>query len=287
LEEGVQARYPPKEVNEVEEGQVQEDSINTVMERFASFSSDKVPYPHVHLSFDDHSITDWYTARGTLMLKKAKAVFYVDSWDELDDDDIDRLRSLRSDGHIIGCHGMNHIDALDYSKKYGIDAYIDDEIIPAMESMAAAGFSPTHFAFPNSSFDVPLYSAVSKLFCYVRPGNESHYYTKERMFIRGDRLNYQTETTEHRIRNGEMVNVLADISNSLKSGHGISLVFHDVRRIGQPKHQGTRASNDAFVTVEELDTILSAVNAAGAEYETFAKHCKVGKDSFDKPEALV
>jgi hypothetical protein len=135
------------------------------MERFHSFVTNKVRYPHVHLCFDDHSISDWYTARGTLMFKKAKAVFYVDSWDELDDEDLDRLRALRSDGHIIGCHSVSHADAIAYSKKYGIDAYIEAEVIPAMESMAAAGFSPTHFAFPDSMFDEPLYEAVSKLFC--------------------------------------------------------------------------------------------------------------------------
>lgn len=255
------------------------------MDRFNQHG--KVKYPHVHLSFDDHSVTAWYTARGSLMFKKAKAVFYIDSWDELDDEDIDRLLALRSDGHVIGCHSVSHQDAISYSKKYGIDAYLENEVIPAMESMAAAGFSPTHFAFPNSSFDEPLYEAVSKLFCYVRPGNESHYYTKERMFIQGDRLNHQTETCEHRIRKGDMVGVIRDITDHLKSGHGISLVFHDVRRIGSPKHEGTRATKDAFVTVEELDTILSAVNAVGAAYETFADHCKVGKDSFDKPEGLV
>jgi len=257
------------------------------MERFNSFATTKVQYPHVHLSFDDHSITDWYTARGVLKFKKAKAVFYVDSFDELDDDDIDRLLALRSDGHIIGCHSVSHADAIAYSKKYGIDKYIEDEVIPAMESMAAAGFSPTHFAFPNSQFDEPLYEAVSKLFCYVRPGNESHFYTKSRMYIQGDRMNHQHETCEHRIRKGEMVGVIKDITEHLKSGHGISLVFHDIRRIDQPKHEGTQASNTAFITVEELDTVLAAVNAAGAVYETFAEHCKVGKDPFDKPEGLV
>ena len=256
------------------------------MEKFGTFTS-KVRYPHVHLSFDDHSITAWYTARGALMHNKAKAVFYVDSWDELDDEDIDRLLSLRSDGHVIGCHSVSHEDAIAYSKKYGIDAYVENEVIPAMESMASLGFSPTHFAFPNSSFDEPLYEAVCKLFCYVRPGNESHYYTKERMYIQGDRLDHQTETCEHRIRNGDLVGVVRDITDHLKSNHGISLVFHDVRRVGSPKHKGTHASKDAFVTVDELTTILSAVNAVGASYETFSDHCKVGKDPFDKPESVV
>lgn len=258
------------------------------MERFNSFATTKVQYPHVHLSFDDHSITDWYTVRGVLKFKKAKAVFYVDSFDELDDDDIDRLRALRSDGHIIGCHSVSHADAIAYSKKYGIDAYIEAEVIPAMEAMAAAGFSPTHFAFPDSMFDEPLYEAVSKLFCYVRPGNENHFYTKERMFIQGDRFSKQSGGTyEHRIREGDMVGVIRDITEHLKSDHGISLVFHDIRRVGQPKHEGTQASNTAFITAEELDTVLAAVNAAGAVYETFAEHCKVGKDPFDKPEGLV
>ena len=222
------------------------------------------------------------------MFKKAKAVFYVDSFDELDDEDIDRLRSLRSDGHIIGCHSATHADAIAYSKKYSIDAYIENEIIPAMESMAEAGFSPTHFAFPNSSFDQTLYEAVSKLFCYVRPGNESHFYTNSRMYIQGDRLGGQDETYEHRIRQGNMSEVIKNIKEHLKSNHGISLVFHDVRRNGQPKHSGPRASDTAYITVEELDTILSAINSMGVPYETFSnQNCENTKKLFDKPNGLL
>jgi peptidoglycan/xylan/chitin deacetylase (PgdA/CDA1 family) len=257
------------------------------MDKFGSFTN-KVKYPHVHLCFDDHSITNWYTARGTLLFNKAKAVFYVDSWDDLDDEDIDRLKALRSDGHVIGCHSASHKDALIFSKKHGVDAYVEEEVIPAMESMASAGFSPTHFAFPYSSFDDALYEAVSKLFCHVRLGNDRLQYTDDRIIVRTDEQAANNRPSyEHMIRSNAMNAVIRDIKYQMKSNRGINIVFHDVRRIGSPPHKGTQASDTAFVTTEELNTVLATINAEGGSYETFADHCKVGKDPFDKPESLV
>ena len=251
------------------------------MERFQSFSSTKIQYPHVHLCFDDHSVAAWYSARGVLMDKRVKAVFYVDSFDELDEDDIHQLRLLRADGHVIGCHSMTHVDAVEYSQKHGVEAYIENEVIPAMESMTEAGFAPTHFAFPYSSFDEPLHEAVSKLFCHVRlrPGNDTHYSSNKQMFDHSNLLRGQhTKTYEHRIRSGEMPNVIAEMTDRLKTGHGINLVFHAVHRLGLPKSEGSHADDNGFVTVEELSQILNAVLTSGAVFETFAEHCKVDKD---------
>lgn len=147
------------------------------MQRFDTFTSRKIAYPHVHLSFDDHSISNWYhNARDVLRKHDAKAVFYIDSFDQLSDSDIDLVLELKQDGHIIGCHGVSHKDALKYKATSSTEQYIDDEVIPAIEAMAEVGLPPTHFAFPYSSFDSSLYDAVCKLFCYIRlrPGTEHH-----------------------------------------------------------------------------------------------------------------
>ena len=236
-----------------------------------SHVSEKITYPHVHLCFDDHAVGAWYTQRGWLLKHKAKATFYVDSFDQLDDDELGMLVSLRADGHVIGCHGLNHIDALDYSRKYGIDAYIDEEVIPAMEAMASNGFSPTHFAFPNSRFDENLYAAVDKLFHYVRPGNESHYYTPSRMYVEPDRLVGTEMSMEHKVRSGNLVGAVAGITEKLKAGHGISLVFHDFHYPENGKSSGSRASENAYLTGPEFITILEAIDAVGGvQYQTFA-----------------
>jgi hypothetical protein len=258
------------------------------METFRSFTGDEVTYPHVHLCFDDHSISNWYMLRKPLKERNVKAVFYVDSFEELTDEDLKMLEDLRSDGHVIGCHSHTHQDAMEYSKAFTIDQYIDDEVIPAMEAMAAAGFAPTHFAFPYSHFDDVLYEAVSELFCYVRPGNESHYYVNGRMFVQPERYDKEHPTHEHSIRNGNLKGVLGDIMNQLNEGRGISIVFHDVRSIGSKKHAGTHASDTGFVTIPEVMAVLDAINTIpNVQYQTFQNVCEQGPDPFDKPRAVV
>jgi hypothetical protein len=257
------------------------------METFKSHVGEKVTYPHVHLSFDDHAIGSIYSMRGFFLKYRVKAVFYVDSFDTLDEDDLEYLAALRADGHVIGCHGLNHIDALEYSKRYGIEAYIDEEVLPAMEAMASQGFSPTHFAFPYSSFDEQLYDAVSELFCYVRPGNESHYYTPSRMYFEPDRFTGSELSIEHKVRSGDLVGAIRGITERLKAGYGISIVIHDIRPSDGRKSEGSRASTNAYLTPEEFVTILEAIRGVGnVQYQTFADVCKQGKDSFDKPSAL-
>lgn len=243
----------------------------------------KVKYPHVHLSFDDHSVSNWHSARQLLSDNNAKAVFYVDSFHLLTDEELGMLSDLRSDGHIIGCHGKKHRDALVYSRTFNVEKYVEDEVLPAMEDMAGAGFKPTHFAFPYSHFDEVLYSAVAPLFCYVRPGNESHYYAGGRMFFSPYRLSKGETPREARIRQGDLYGVLRGLGET--TDRGISIVFHDIRPTGAQAHTGTHARE--FIAPQELGAVLKALNTNGYAFETFAEICKYGVDPFDKPESLV
>ena len=253
---------------------------------FRSFlTEEKVKYPHVHLSFDDHSVSNWYACRDLLKKYEAKAVFYVDSFHMLGVNEIRMLKELRDDGHVIGCHSKSHKDALVYSRRYNIERYIDDEVLPAMEDMAGAGFKPSHFAFPYSHFDETLYSAVSPLFCYVRPGNESHFYSGQRMYFSPNRLGREETPREGLIRNGEMQRVLDGLRDTAEAHKGISIVLHDIRPAGAGAHAGTHAH--AHLTREELEQVLKTLNEAGYAYETFEKVCKYGSDPFDKPDGLV
>lgn len=253
---------------------------------FLSFlAEDKIKYPHVHLCFDDHSVSNWHACRDLFKKYSAKVVFYVDSFHMLTVDDLQMLKELREDGHVIGCHSKTHKDALAYSRRYNIEKYIDDEVLPAMEDMAGAGFKPTHFAFPCSHFDETLYSAVSPFFCYVRPGNESHFYSGKRMFFSPNRLGKEEEPREVLICNGWLQRVLEGLRETAEAQRGISIVFHDIRPVDARAHMGTHA--EAYVTREELEQVLKTLNEVGYAYETFETLCKYGADIFDKPDGLV
>jgi hypothetical protein len=239
-----------------------------------------LPYPHAHLCFDDHSVSSWHSVKGILSDHGARAVFYVDSFHELTDAEVEMLSDLRDDGHVVGCHGKRHIDALSYSKRFDVDRYIDDEVLPAMEDMAGMGFEPTHFAFPHSHFDEVLYSAVSPLFCYVRPGHESHYYSGDRMFISPTRFTKTEVPREKRIREGDLSGVLEGLRATAEAQRGISIVFHDIRPVGARAHTGTHARG--HITQEELVAVLKTLNYCGYSYETFQERCREA----EKPNSL-
>lgn len=240
-----------------------------------------LPFPHVHLCFDDHSVSSWHSVRDLLSDHGAKAVFYVDSFHLLTDSELGMLADLREDGHIIGCHGKRHIDALSYSKRFDVDRYIDDEVLPAMEDMAGMGFEPTHYAFPHSHFDETLYSAVAPLFCYVRPGHESHYYSGDRMFFSPTRFTKSEIPREKRIRDGDLSGVLEGLRATAEAQRGISIVFHDIRPTGARAHTGTHARG--HITQEELSAVLKTLNGCGYAYETFKNRCHEA----DKPDSLA
>jgi peptidoglycan/xylan/chitin deacetylase (PgdA/CDA1 family) len=244
-----------------------------------------VKFPHVHLSFDDHSVSSWHAARELLSDYGAKAVFYVDSFHMLTEEELSMLSDLRDDGHVIGCHGKKHRDAIAYCRTFNINKYVDDEVLPAMEDMAGAGFEPSHFAFPYSHFDELLYTTVNSVFCYVRPGNESHYYSGRRMVLSPYRFSKDETPREARIRQGDLQGVLDGLKETAEMRRGISIIFHDIRPTGAQAHAGTHA--DAFVTPQELEAVLKALRAEGYAYETFAKACQYGDDPVDKPDSIV
>lgn len=246
------------------------------MQPIGRFLTKDVPHPHVHLCFDDHSVSHWHAAKGILRKHRAKAVFYVDGFFLLGDEEIDMLNDLRDDGHIIGCHGKKHRDALAYSKRYGIDRYIDDEIIPAMEEMVEAGFDPTHFAFPLTRFDDALFAEVDRLFCFVRSGNAGSIRSGGRTVPLQSMMDTQRIPTESRIRAGDLLGVVETIRSGVEEGVSPVIIFHDVRPVGAPTHTGTHAR--AHVTPEELDTVLCAITDSGYAYETFDGLCETPPD---------
>jgi peptidoglycan/xylan/chitin deacetylase (PgdA/CDA1 family) len=255
-------------------------------QRFGTFltEDDAVKYPYVHLCFDDHSVSNWYALRDLLNKYQAKVVFYVDSFHLLGSDELQMLRDLRLDGHVIGCHGKSHKDAIAYSRRFNVEQYIDDEILPAMENMAGAGFKPTHFAFPLSHFDDVLCSSISPLFCYIRPGNKSYYYSSNNKMY-SSRLDKEVTDKQTHIRAGDIQQVLNGLQSTADAKKGIIIVFHDVRLAGAQAHEGTHGHE--YITPEELEQILKKLNEVGFGYETFEKICKYGADPFDKPDALV
>lgn len=102
----------------------------------------------VAITFDDSTIDAWYDVRDRFAARDARATFFVTRIDQLSDARLEMLRELAAAGHGIESHGLNHLNAPDYVEEHGLQAYLDDEVLPSLAAMRERGFEPTSFAYP-------------------------------------------------------------------------------------------------------------------------------------------
>lgn len=129
----------------------------------------------VVFTFDDNYIASWAAHRDLFKKYNIKATFFVAKPYLLDSAKIEDLKLLTSDGHEIGCHGMYHLDAVEYADL--IDHYIDYEILPALKILNDLGFQIRSFAYPYGHSVDRIDSAMSAHFRFLRKGTMNYNYT--------------------------------------------------------------------------------------------------------------
>jgi peptidoglycan/xylan/chitin deacetylase (PgdA/CDA1 family) len=122
----------------------------------------------VLLTFDDDDVARWSEAVDRLAPYGVRATFFVTRFDLLSADEVAALHELAAAGHAIENHGHRHIDAPDFVDRFGIDAYVRDEVLPGLEAMRSAGFSPRAFAYPFGFHTSEIDRAVLEHVDYVR-----------------------------------------------------------------------------------------------------------------------
>lgn len=138
-------------------------------EKTAAVKPVKKAYPPgVVFTFDDDYIDDWYNAEKLLRPLGWKATFFVCWYGSLTRDQKDKLHYLQDMGHDIAGHGFNHLNALKYSKEFGVQKYIEDDIIPLKAAMKKDGFNIHSFAYPDGARDTELDKELLKHFDIIR-----------------------------------------------------------------------------------------------------------------------
>jgi hypothetical protein len=120
------------------------------------------------LSFDDHSLAEWTALRPMFARYGARVTFFISEFLDLTDDEQAQLRQLADDGHDIEYHSTHHLNAVHYAAAHGIDAYVADEIRPALDAMRAAGYPTTVFAYPFGARDDAIDAALAPYFTHLR-----------------------------------------------------------------------------------------------------------------------
>jgi len=100
------------------------------------------------VTFDDAHIDNWHSYRDLFAAYGARATFFVTRFPRQSQTSHELLRELYADGHAIESHGAVHENGPAFAEEFGVQAYVDDVVIPSLDSMRENGFAPTTFAYP-------------------------------------------------------------------------------------------------------------------------------------------
>ncbi len=124
----------------------------------------------VLFTFDDRFISQWSAQLPLFARYNAHATFFISGFHLLNAGQITTLQGMRAAGHAIGCHSVNHYNAVNYVNQHGIEAYLRDEVDPSIAIMKTHGFNPTCFAYPSSARTDEIDQAMLTRFSYLRSG---------------------------------------------------------------------------------------------------------------------
>ena len=138
-----------------------------------TFTLTPVSRAGIALTFDDAYIDQWYAVRGIFQKYNASATFYISNFNTFsqDQDKINKLKTLESDGHEIAFHGANHEDVVAYLQSHTLNEYMNNEIIGGINLMKSKGFNPVDFSFPYGSDDPRATAAMTPYFLHMRDTN--------------------------------------------------------------------------------------------------------------------
>lgn len=224
------------------------------------FSCCKTPHKEMAsgllLTFDDRNMLHWEKQIPLFEKYNAHVTFFVDHFDELTIAQLEALQKLKNAGHAIGCHGLGHRKAVDYSTKYSLEKYLSDEIEPAIESMNKRGFFPTSFAYPNSNGNEKTDTELLKYFRHIRSGCpvEGRIAKTERYFVKAEDVykkgRFDGASFHPKSPTDDLVSQAKEaISRISRNKEFLVLYAHDIRKENEdgPKN---------FITIDALEEIL-------------------------------
>lgn len=122
----------------------------------------------VILSFDDAYINEWVATDKKLKKYNWKGTFFVCRINNFRHAQVKKLLKLQNEGHEIGGHGLQHLNAADFIRIHTINEYLDQEINPMLNLMNFYGLKISSFAYPYGGRTPNLDTALLKKFKIVR-----------------------------------------------------------------------------------------------------------------------
>jgi peptidoglycan-N-acetylglucosamine deacetylase len=128
----------------------------------------KTSYAGVALSFDDYFVDNWYQYKPLLDSFNVRLTLYICCYSGLTDSEKQKLKELQAEGHEIAFHSCKHLNALQALQSMNIGDYMQQEILPGLDSMRKDGFRIENFAYPYGAFTAQTDSALLHHFRNIR-----------------------------------------------------------------------------------------------------------------------
>lgn len=179
---------------------------------FSCKENDDIPVQRTNLqsgvviSFDDDFVDEWFEVNTILQSYNWKATFFVSKFDQLSVAKIQKLKNLKSYGHEIGAHGINHLNVPTFIAANGTSDYLDQEIYPLLHLMNSNDLAPTSFSYPYGSRNASTDNLLLKKFQIIRgttysnanPDLQNCYYANNRLVVGlGIDKNYSHATIQY------------------------------------------------------------------------------------------
>jgi len=225
--------------------------------------------PGILLSFDDRNMMHWEKQIPLFAKYDANVTFFIHRFDELTEEELTALRNLKNAGHTIGCHGLRHIKAAEYSEKYSTSQYMSEEIFPAIKVMTEKGFPPSSFAYPSSNNNDDTDRVLLEYFRYIRTGCgiEGEMIKTERAFKKiadiRDKIRFDAMSFHPKSPVDTLVIQIKDAMDRIKErGEIFAVNSHDLRNEGEegPRH---------YITVDALEETLAYAQAHGIKFYSY------------------
>lgn len=213
----------------------------------------------IAITFDDAYVDEWYSMKHLFDTYKAKVTFFVSNFDLLSKEAVEKLKSLRDDGHEIGFHGLRHLNASKFVEDHSIEDYMALEILPGVAAMTGHGFSPLNFSYPYGAHTSHIDAALLKQFKHVRG----------------------TSFTNSKIRMPALRNIYCKYNYGVIYGAGIDNIYQNsieeirngLRRAMENKealiiyaHKPATGGGDYCVAPEKIEAVLKYASEIGARF---------------------
>lgn len=106
------------------------------------------PRAGVAIEYDDAWLDWWVASQDLLAQYDARVTMFVSRYIGLPDYARQQLRDLHAAGHDIEAHSVQHLRGPTFVEEHGLQAYIDQEVVPSIDVLRADGYDVLSFAYP-------------------------------------------------------------------------------------------------------------------------------------------